>query len=243
MYAGIGAFLIVVFGLYTQILASPPLSFEIFIDGLLVFVFAYPVFWALSIRRALAVKLYRNQALGLALMCVAFMLGSFDPTGATYSLFLFIVFYWIDLSFRAARRSDPLLRDSIHWSSLRIVLWPVNFLQIPVAIYIALAAFGYLPPAGGVVSSVQAIPFFATAGSGVALAIVVGRRSADGTLRAQLIWFGLFVFVQFAIITVAAVNSFNGAVYFVGFEFAAFALYKSARSLVPLNMISIPESV
>jgi hypothetical protein len=237
VYVVIGSFLSVMFAFYPQILYSPLLSVQILLDGLVVFVFAYPVFWALNIRRFLAVRLYKSQALGLALICVAFSLGSFDPTGAIYGLFLLLVFYWIDLSFRAARRSDPLLRDSIRWSRLRLVLWPVNLLQIPLSIYTVLAVFGYLPSAATLGNTIEIAPFFATAASGVALAAVVALRTADGALRGQLIWFGVFVFVQFAIIIVAQVNSVNGAVYFVGFEFAAFALYKSARSLVPLNRI------
>jgi hypothetical protein len=237
VYVVIGSFLAVMFVFYPQIVYSPLLSVQILLDGLVVFVFAYPVFWALNIRRFLAVRLYKSQALGLALICVAFSLGSFDPTGAIYGLFLLLVFYWIDLSFRAARRSDPLLRDSIRWSRLRLVLWPVNLLQIPLSIYTVLAVFGYLPSAVTLGNTIEIAPFFATAASGVALAAVVALRTADGALRGQLIWFGIFVFVQFAIIIVAQVNSVNGAVYFVGFEFAAFALYKSARSLVPLNRI------
>ena len=43
----------------------------------------------------------------------------------------------------------------------------------------------------------------------------------------------------FAYVAEAQVKSLSGFVYFLGFEFAGFFLYKSARSLVPLNRISI----
>src|SRR5579862_5646250 len=83
-------------------------------------IFAHSAFWALNIRRALAVPLYRNQALGLEFVILeAGFLSTFILFFGDNQLFIpivwvvdFGVFYWINASMLAARRTDPLLRDT-----------------------------------------------------------------------------------------------------------------------------------
>src|SRR5208282_2621530 len=88
-------------------------------------IYSYAAYWAFSIRHALAVRLYRRQAFGIGFIILAiwFTMGAFVLVPSTnlklYTAltdpsfyFLFIVlFYWIDASVLATRRSDPLLRD------------------------------------------------------------------------------------------------------------------------------------
>ena len=217
------------------------------IGGLLVaisFMFLYPAFWAFKIRRALAVRLYRNQALGIGLISVAFLAAVFDDTGTTYSFALLLIFYWIDVSFLAARRSDPLLRDTLHWSKLRIILWALGIISVA-------AWISGIPPIDtiGKIFVATLIP-----ASGVALIAVALRRSRNPTLSRNLAWFGLFAMTQLVTLAVAvtfAVTDGTGGAEdfflegyflfalarFLGLALGGFFLYKSARSLVPLNRL------
>lgn len=214
-------------------------------NAAVVFPFVYPAYWALTIRRAIAVHLYNRQALGIGLVCIAFLLGLYDSSGIAYEFFFLLLFYWIDASFKAARRSDPLLRDTLHWAKLRVALWIVNLITILSIVIYSLALARCLPfvctafPGGEITASVLTIPFVVIPASGVALSVVVARRSADRALRRQIAWFGLFVFVQFATVLVAQLNSLSGVTYFLGFVLSGLFLYKSARSLVPLNKLSL----
>lgn len=102
--------------------------------------FGYAAFWAFSVRRGLAVRLYRRQALGIGLVSitVAWFTFLFDGGGyflssapdlvtdlqfTVFLLSLVPVFYWTDVSLLAVRSSDPLERDLFHWSRARVVLW------------------------------------------------------------------------------------------------------------------------
>ena len=71
----------------------------------------YSASWAFGIRRALAVRLYRNQALGIGVLAIAVALTQINATISNYSAnypgFLTIIFpyfttltlfYWIDTS-------------------------------------------------------------------------------------------------------------------------------------------------
>ncbi len=100
----------------------------------------YAAYWAFVIRRALAVRLYRNQALGIGILAIAVALTQVNATISNYSAnypgFLTIIFpyfttltlfYWIDTSVQAGRRSDPLLRDTLHWKGLRVFLLSYHF--------------------------------------------------------------------------------------------------------------------
>jgi hypothetical protein len=205
------------------------------------FIMGYPGFWALSVRRGLAVRLYRNQALGIALVCLVFFFAVVEPTGVVYAYFLIAIFYWMDASILAARRTDPLLRDTLFWRRLRWVLWGILVLGLVVpSIYQLLTGFDFTTLAiFGPLSSFFILPYLVVPFTGIVLFAVVSRRSADHALRRQLAWFGVFAFTQFATIFAAfGIASFGGLTYFLGFALASFFLYKSARALVPLNRIS-----
>ncbi|HZW54889.1 MAG TPA: hypothetical protein VFF30_01220 [Nitrososphaerales archaeon] len=106
-------------------------------------IYVYAAYWAFSARQALAVRLYRNQSLGIGLIVLAFWasLGSgFTPGSAplqlrvaliqvSFILAVIVLFYWIDASLLASRRSDPLLRDTFRWSNLRIPFWIANIIM------------------------------------------------------------------------------------------------------------------
>jgi hypothetical protein len=217
-------------------------------------VFLYTVYWALAIRNALSVKLYRRRALwigAIATYFVAFFLfitsstalGLNDPTYTRYASGILAYFgaltffVWIDSSIRVARRSDPLRRDTLHWSKLR---WFFGFLII-------VGTFFALLFNATSVTFVRATPFYGPVGlvillGGIAL-LRSASRSGDLSLRRHLKWFGLFAVLAWAT-TIAESEAFANfllpdqgvlqAVTYSLFLVSSYSLYKSARSLVPL---------
>jgi hypothetical protein len=212
-------------------------------------VFAYVSYWAFSIRQTLAEGLFRNQALGIGLVALG-----------AYTLLVSIVlfngapiiagvtaFFWIDSSVLAARRSDPRWRDTFHWTRVRIPAW--------ILIVIGLVAFStqilfpnensQIAFAGG-----QAV-LFSVVGPfviGAMMLPIVARRSKDMSFRQHLGWFGRYA----ALLSVFFINLFIGLFLMSGntqndylivsqtliLTGAGYCLYRSAKSLVPLSVIS-----
>jgi hypothetical protein len=213
----------------------------------------YAAYWALGIRRALAVRLYRNQALGIGLVSLGFVGVVFGSTFAYQSAFaevkdalqllvFIIMFYWIDASIRAGRRSDPLLRDTFHWKLVRLPLW-----VLIIGFYLALIFSAYLFPELVNAISVPTIllVFFIPVLSGALILPVVARRSKDFTLRRHLQWFALLA-VAYLVLLIGIFTIFpaqTGLSPYIGwadlwFFVGGYFLYRSAKSLVPLNRIS-----
>lgn len=233
-----------------------------------VLVCAYATYWAFIIRHSLVVRLYRNQALGVGMVALSVLLvvtlvtaiiyvtGQLNPGQIASPLvfFLFIlIFYWIDSSVLAARRSDPRLRDTLHWRRLRIVLWGV--LIFAVSFILILLAFpeatGSVPTPG---QSVLLLPLFLTtiylpSIAGIVVIPVAARRSGDITFRRHLKWFGgfaasLVLFLAGSMLVGGGPPSstFLGQVTIeIGFTLGGYALYRSAKALVPLNRISLSD--
>jgi hypothetical protein len=202
-------------------------------------IFVFPAYWAFSIRRALAIRLYRNQALGIALVAISFLVfGEVISTLTTYNLALVVIFYWLDASVLAARRSDPLLRDTLHWTKLRIVIWAIVLISLVVSTAFVLINrdITYIP-SDPLWSEVATSPDFAIPVIALIILPLVARRSKDPALRKHLIWFGTFAVGQFVSILGAYV--IGGASYFVGFAFGGYFLFRSVSSLVPLNRVSL----
>ena len=204
-----------------------------------VFIFLFPAYWAFDIRRALAVRVYRNQALGIGLVSLAFLsLGIFISTSLSYNLSLIVIFYWLDACIFAARRSDPLLRDTLRWSRLRLVVWAMNLIAIGVgAFFVATKGDLSYMPTDTIGFSLVVFPDFAVPILALVLLPLVARRSGDLTLRRHIEWFGVFAVLQFTAILGAAV--IGGASYFVGFAFGGYCLFRSARSLAPIGRLAL----
>jgi hypothetical protein len=227
-------------------------------------ILVYAAFWAFNIRKALFVRLYRNQALGIGLSATGLgiielaqlleytvrILSSSYFIPILYLIFM-TIFYWIDTSISTARRSDPLLRNTFHWRTLRKVLWP--FVILVVAILSPwILFFGFLqgPSSQLAVLIVLFVLLFAPIWIPPICASVIlpvaTRRSKDITLHRQLTWFAVF-----AIFTVGLVilSPATGTEYSTSFaqqlvgvtalSGAGYALYRSAKSLVPLNRLSL----
>lgn len=212
-------------------------------------IFAYVSYWAFRIRETFVEGLYRNQALGIGLVALG-----------AYTLLLSIVlfndapivagattFFWVDASVLAARRSDPRWRDTFHWTKLRIPAW--------ILIIVGLVAFstevlfpGENSPitlAGGQAVLFSVVGPFAI---GALVLPVAGRRSKDVSLKRHLAWFGRFG----ATLVLLFVNLFVGLFLMSGdiqndyllvtqtliLTVAGYCLYRSAKSLVPLSVVS-----
>ncbi len=230
------------------------------LDLLPVPVIVYAMYWAFSIRRALAVPLYRNQMLGVSLVAIGFLWyfleSAFsdllnDPTYLIpLGVFSFIIppiltFYWIDASMNTARRSDPLLREIYHWRQVRKGLWGliiVSFIVL-VALFVG-SALGVAPSANATPSLPLFIfvlsPIFVAAITGLVFLPRAGRKSGDKRFGNHLRWFGLFIFFvlfHFVLIFFTA-GLLNGVLTSLFEIIGGFCLYFSVRWLVPLNKIT-----
>ncbi len=225
----------------------------------------YAAYWAFAIRRALVGRMYRSHALWLG--AVALLMGgtgfitySNDPffayVLATFYGGLFVVFFaFIDSTVRVARRADPLLRSVLHWERLRFALWAdvgalivVSFIP---AIYPAFASSAAGQALGNLGWTVLGAIIFLP---GAAALIVGTRRSRDPLLHESLKWLGVFLSLAVVLLMVYAVEGFIFSVsqfdsYYsypalatgVPFTLMTYALYKSARSLAPMNRLQAIE--
>lgn len=202
----------------------------------------YSAFWAFTIWRTLSVRLYRNQAFGMGVVAASFALFYLDqftpvvtgvglgPEFIPLHILVFItLFYWVDATILAARRSDPLLRDTVHWSYLRFVLWVL----LAVTIVISVLAQPQKPPLSA---------FLLVAISGAVSLPLAARRSGVASMRKLLKWFGAFSLLLIAIVILVGVlgereNVVLALVTSVGIFAATYCLYKSVKSLVPLNKL------
>jgi hypothetical protein len=222
-------------------------------------VYLYSLYWAFSLRHVLAVRLYRNQALGIGLITLAiwFTLGttSLNPNPlqlytfiyqGSFVLLFIVLFYWIDASLLAFRRLDPLLRDTFHWNKLRLPLWTVNITLW--GILFSIISYAVIRNDVSLMNQINTsfnnpllnlilpfIVFIPIICAIIFLPTMAIRAKWDKPLRRHFAWFALFAVLLPGILT----NSVGiEAVAILG---VAIALYKSAKALVPLNRISPAE--
>lgn len=239
----------------------------------------YAAYWAFDIRHDLTVRLYRNQAFGLGVFCLVITLAALPSPeisssgilGSTsfligYTLvtsaFWLGTIYFVDASVLASRRSDPLLRDTLHWSKVRYVLWAfqifnVSFILLGV-MYSAITgditlANQIMQGNNGAFTSLPAvIANFAwgTAFVSFIVFVPVAIRAKDPSLRKHFKWLAILtVVVGLVFITMGILGSISSETIPAGlvgtlvgnsifFTIAGYCLYRSAKALVPLNRIS-----
>ena len=215
--------------------------------------YAYAAYWAFNIRRALVVRIYRNQALGVGLVSLGFILTFFDYIlVSSFNLVIFILiqvlvsalfFFFIDSAVLDGRRSDPLLRDTIHWRRIRLWVWAIFALASAASVFIT----GHYAGLNGTIASVlPSWVSFIGWSLEVLVVIIVGIialpitavRSRDPYLRKQLAWLAGFVAFLAAGGPVPTSSAYAPVAFTLQFAMA-FCLYKSARALAPLNKISL----
>jgi hypothetical protein len=223
---------------------------------------SYGAYWAFEIRRALAVRLYRSQALGIGLLAVSVGLAQLYFTGSIFYgwppeltfvsilFFALALFYWTNTSVRAARQSDPLLRDMFRWTRVRwlclaLIIAAVVY-DFAAILYNVMNGYAVTPTATGFLAITFAIPVVVPVVAAAVLLPVVGFRSRDPVLRRHLVWFGLFAVFLLAFIEVLS-SAFTDPlqallVQDVGLLLGGYCLYRSVRSLVPINRMDAIET-
>jgi len=215
---------------------------------LYVAVLAYTVYLSITIRRALSVGEYRKQAMGVGLIALAWILllvnygvqaitGSYVLFSLGFGLVMMTLFYWIDSSVLATRRTDPLVRDTFCWSRLRYVLWGLTVTATLVAALLASyyqATSGTEPPfMFNGQYGVGYMPAWFVLAAGVIALPVSARRARDSLLRRNIGWLGAFVIlVQVVGVEPSSIANSQFGIFGVLF-IASLCLYQSARSLVP----------
>jgi hypothetical protein len=226
----------------------------------------YAAYWALSVRRALAGRIYRNHALWLGavgiLVSLTNVLTFSNNTIIDYALLIYYdvifvaLFAFFDSTVRIARRSDPLLRSILSWEKLRVALWVdvggmagINSVPILSPSFANSTAGNIV---GNFVWTALAVVLF---GFSAAALVIGARRSMDPVLRRSLRWLGVvlsLVVVSFLVSAIESgifgVTSYDsyysypalpgGALYIL----AGYALYRSARSLAPINRLLAVEA-
>ena len=218
----------------------------------------YATYWAFSIRHSLVGRVYRDHALWLGAICLILGVGS--PIGnassnnaiVSFAIVLYtivsivVLFAFVDSTVPVARRSDPLLRGILRWEEVRILIWSdVGLLTIFFVYSDVSPSFNSSPWA------VLGFPLVLFPLVLAVLALLVGaRRSRDPLLRGSLAWFGavlllalvrvLISLVEMAILNITTYDStysYPALAFAPAFILGAYALYRSARSLAPINRL------
>jgi len=151
-----------------------------------------------------------------------------------------------------ARRTDPLLRDTLSWSKLKYVVLSLNILGIVATSVVTLVTnnYGhgitnYDPTLPIYYIALLFVPFYATAISAFPALLISALRSGDDGLRKHLRWFGRHAVISLGL---AAITPFTSAIipvqeqsYVVALfaPFYGYCLYRSAKELAPLNRIGV----
>jgi hypothetical protein len=198
---------------------------------------------------------------GIALICYLVFFALYNYLGlqstsqtALEVLFSFalpppLAFYWIDASVKTGRRSDPLLRDVLHWKKLRLVLWAWVVAadgSLTIEILFSLAT-----GAGSSTPGPPPLPLFIFLLSPIFLVAVLGpvvlpraaKLAGDKKFARHLLWFALsllFVLLPLANIFIPMYSpSIPSLVPVIAFAFpesiGGYCLYRSVKSLIPLK--------
>jgi hypothetical protein len=223
----------------------------------------YAAYWAFSIRRALAGRVYRSHALWLGVLCIVWEVG-LPINGLTsnsmiialalnLSLFAELAFFFafVDSTVPVARRSDPLLRGISHWEKVRFVLWGDLGLA---AIYLVIAAIDPSSENSGFGGAIGFPLFLLPFILGAPVVLIGARRSKDQVLRASLKWLGVLLlsflfnallsFIEMFVFGISQYDStfsYPALVFAPGAILGAYALYRAARSLAPMNRLQDVE--
>jgi hypothetical protein len=216
----------------------------------------YAAYWAFAIRRATVGHIYRNQALWLGVLSVIVLTATIPtPTteGAVVIVLInlpvialaLVLFSFVDATVPVARRSDPLLRDILHWGKVRVFAWGALILA---EIWGAYGQVTSNNTGSNVVFGLLLLVVI-----GVPPMLIGARRSMDPILRGSLKWFGLslLTLLGLLLVTLAEVAAnlpsaeplnYSQIPYNLVALLFGYALYRSARSLAPINRLQADET-
>ncbi len=224
----------------------------------------YGTYWSFNIRRALVVRNYRNHALWLGIVGILVAMSVFFTYSNTpvinaiftifYALLFGALFAFIDSTVRIGRRSDPLFRGILHWEKLRVPLWiDMGALEIFFILSVdpSFATFAYSFAGNILWTALATIPLIV----GGPAVLICGRRSGDLVLKQSLKWVGaalLFAVVLLVLTTVIrgipGVDQFDQYYSYLALPggliniLISYSTYRSARSLAPVNRLSLEKA-
>lgn len=217
-------------------------------------VYVYVAYSAFAISRTLSNGVYRRQALGMAVVIVfLIILGEstdFNGTSgavptvdfvlgflAFYAVFIG-TYYWIDASIVAIRFTDPLYRDTFHWTRLRLVFWAYDIAALVFFLITGTLGIFQFSTAPDIVVAFILGPLVIMLFSGAVVLPVASHRSKDKVMKRHLDWFAVYVIAILGFIFVVSLNNFQTM---LAATIGGYLLYRSVRSLVPLYTFR-PES-
>jgi uncharacterized membrane protein YhaH (DUF805 family) len=164
-------------------------------------------------------------------------------------IFFVLIFEWADSNIRVGRRSDPLLRNTFHWSIVGKIFWTI-LLSLLAITFIA-NFVSALEPQNNLASNLSGLSYFLFVllpfCTAVPALFLSAKRSGDKTFRKSAEWFGFaLLFLVLAVGVVSLIwgnsniplNSFS-VLLLLPLTGMSYSLYKCSRSLVPLNRISL----
>ena len=207
----------------------------------------YGAYLALSVRRGLAVPIYRSRALWTAMIALLFSLSilfggdlslifpssylfvaSFVIYFGLFTLATLAIFVWVDRTVTTLIRLDFLRRDLAGWKRFRYVYWTL------VAISFVFYPFGsslYFNSFFNIVYTVSFVIPLAYA----ALAVRSGaKRTPDMTFRSHLRW-SAYCMAGILLAGITYFVTLDVVIVSLPYVVIAFCLYKMARSLVPVG--------
>jgi hypothetical protein len=235
--------------------------------GILIFlgtfpIFVYGIYWAFSTRSALAVRVYRNQALAtgvlgltlwLSIVTIVLASNSSVPqisdgvTAIAFAALLLGFFYFTDVTMKAARRSDPLLRDTLNWSRVRIPLWALVI--IPLGSVMVVAAYASITDDAFLLNGLNTGDFgnvvfnfvfnwfvYISFVGVITIPLVAYRAKWDRAFRRYLVWLGVAVVILFVDFFFTIPGAFLQL-----FLIGGYFLFRAAKSLAPTSRISKSE--
>ena len=142
---------------------------------------------------------------------------------------------------KAARRSDPLLRDTLLWSKIRIPLWAIVLFTL--GLIMAVVGYAAITNNTDVLNGINDgtygnaffnfdfnylinLPFIGV----VLIAAAAYRAKWDATLRRHFLWLAFGLALYFILFNFNIPGTF--AILFLG---VGFALYMAAHSLAPVG--------
>jgi hypothetical protein len=214
----------------------------------------YAAYWAFEIRKALASPIRRNMALwqgSATLIAAATIFVTYSNSfvlllleAAFYDVAFVVIFAFLDSLLKVTRRSDPLLRDIIHWQQTRYIGWAAVALT---AAFNPLYAFFPQSNAVPILVDIFNAVIFVVGGAGV---LVGAPRIKDPVLKGNLKWIGLGLLCVIAVISTDIVESAAGlsnyTVYYsypalilgLFFGLTGYCFYRAARHLAPISRLT-----